>query len=78
MASKKKTKERWFKLGSHIFEKHETPKDNTVMRWFVQVVRAQQYEILPILKVGNHKNFTLSTILDSLGDCIGPNDGEST
>ena len=70
MAPKKKPSERWFKLApDHISEEHETPKDetyvpkdDTIMRWSVQVVKAQQYKIILVLMVGTFENFTWSTV----------------
>ena len=70
MAPKKKPSERWFKLApDNIPEEFETPKDltfvpkdDTIMRWSVQVVKAQEYKILLVLMVGTHENFTWTTV----------------
>ena len=58
MAPKKKPSERWFKLApDNIPEEYETPKedtfvpkDDTIMRWSVQVVKTQQYKILLVFR----------------------------
>lgn len=49
---------------NHIFEEHETleedtfvPKDDSIMRWYVQVVKAQQYKIILVLMVSTHDNY---------------------
>lgn len=38
------------------------PKDDTIMRWSIQVVKTQQFEILLVLMVGTHENFTWLTV----------------
>ena len=52
-----------------IPEEHETPADDTyvpkdgiVLKWSVQVVKAQQYKIVFVVKVGTHDNFTWTTV----------------
>ena len=70
MAPKKRPSDRWFKLApDNIPEEHETPKEDTyvpkddsIMRWSVQVVKAQQYKILLVLMVGTHESFTWTTV----------------
>jgi len=70
MAPKKRPSERWFMLApDHLPEEHETPKedtyvpkDETIVRWSVQVVKAQQYKLMLVLMVGTHENFTWATV----------------
>ena len=85
MAPKKRPGERWFMLAPDvIWQEHETPqddsyvpKDGKIIAWSLQVVKASQFKILFVLKVGTVEQFTWTTLtgweiasVQALGDYV--------
>ena len=85
MAPKKRPGERWFMLVlGELYQEYETPqddsyvpKDGLILAWSVQVVKASQYKLLFVLKVGTHEQHTWATLtvwevasVQALGDHV--------
>jgi hypothetical protein len=70
MAPKKRPGERWFMLAPDVvWQEHETPqddsyvpKDGLVLAWSLLVVKASQFKILFVVKVGTAEKHTWSTL----------------
>ena len=70
MAPKKRPGERWFMLAPNdLWQEYETPqddsyvpKDGIVLAWSVQVVKASQFKLLFMVKVGTHDQHTWATL----------------
>ena len=85
MATKKRPGERWFMLApDHLWQEYETPqddsympKDGIVLLWSVQVVKASQFKLLFVVKVGTYEQHTWATLtgwevasVQALGDHV--------
>lgn len=85
MASKKRPGERWFQLApDDLSQEHETPQDDsyvpkngTVLAWSIQVVKAAQFKLLFVVKVGTQEKNTWApltgwevTSVQALGDHV--------
>ena len=70
MAPKKRPGERFFMLAPDVlWQEYETPqddsyvpKDGIVLPWSVQVVKASQFKLLFMVKVGTHEQHTWTTM----------------
>jgi hypothetical protein len=70
MAPKKRPGERWFMQAPDVLcEEYETPpddsyvpKDGILLAWSLQVVKASQYKILFVVKVGTFEQHTWATL----------------
>lgn len=85
MAQKKRPGERWFQLAPELlWKEHETteddsyvPKDGIVLAWSLLVVKASQYKMVFVAKVGTPEKHTWATLarwevtlVQALGDCV--------
>ena len=85
MAPKKRPGERWFMLAPDVvWKEYETPqdesyvpKDGLVIAWSLQVVKASQFKLLFVVKVGTFDQNTWATLtgwevasVQALGDHI--------
>ena len=71
MAPKKRPGERWFILApDKLWQEYETPeddsyvlKDGLVLAWSVQVVKASQFKLLFVVKLGTVEQHTWATLM---------------
>lgn len=70
MAQKKRPGQRWFMLAlDYLWQEHKTPQNNSyvvkegrVLAWSLQVVKAAQFKMLFVVKVGTIEHHTWATL----------------